>query len=70
MIGKKLNVLHFQRVKERKTYIDQDLDDDDIDGKRLYKVEDKLASDKYNQDYVIQHLKGEGLFICHGLLFV
>ena len=52
-------------MKERKTYIDQDLDDDDIDGKRSYKVEDKLLSDKYDQDYVIQNLKGEGEYTLH-----
>ncbi|KAL4224329.1 Lysine-specific demethylase 2A [Mactra antiquata] len=46
------------RVKERKTYTDHELDDDDIEGKRLYKIEDKLVSDKYNKDYV-KKLHGE-----------
>jgi len=46
-------------VKERKTYTDHELDDDDIEGKRLYKIEDKIHDDRHNKDYV-RHLKGEG----------
>jgi hypothetical protein len=48
-----------QRVKERKTYTDVDLDDDDIDGKRSYTLEEKLKSNKYTRKYV-KELKGEG----------
>ncbi|XP_052799736.1 lysine-specific demethylase 2A-like [Mya arenaria] len=46
------------RVKERKTYTDHELDDDDIEGKRLYKIEDKVNDDKHCKDYA-RHLKGE-----------
>lgn len=53
----------FQRVKERKTYTDHELDDDEIEGKRSYKIEDKLASDRYNKDYV-KKLAGEGKTPC------
>ena len=49
-----------QRVKERKTYLDEDLDDDEIDGKRNYSVDEKLSSTKYNKSFVITDLKGEG----------
>lgn len=47
-------------MKERKTYTDHELDDDEIEGKRSYKIEDKLKSDKYNKDYV-KKLIGEGI---------
>lgn len=49
----------FQRVKERKTYTDVDLDDDDIDGKRSYTLDEKLRSNKYNRKYV-NELTGTG----------
>ena len=52
--------LYFQRAKERKTYLDEDLDDDEIDGKRNYSVDEKLASTKYNKSFVVTDLKGEG----------
>ncbi|XP_053376119.1 lysine-specific demethylase 2B-like isoform X2 [Mercenaria mercenaria] len=55
--GKTLQKL-LLRVKERKTYTDHELDDDEIEGKRSYKIEDKLTSDKYNKDYV-KKLHGE-----------
>ncbi|KAK3085173.1 hypothetical protein FSP39_025494 [Pinctada imbricata] len=47
-----------QRVKERKTYTDVDIDDDEIEGKRNYALDEKLRSPKYCRDYV-QQLKGE-----------
>ncbi|KAK3599372.1 hypothetical protein CHS0354_036378 [Potamilus streckersoni] len=46
------------RVKERKTYTDEDIDDDEIDGKRNYSVDEKLKSNKYNKNYV-KFMKGE-----------
>ncbi|XP_062590943.1 lysine-specific demethylase 2A-like isoform X1 [Saccostrea cucullata] len=46
------------RVKERKHYTDVDLDDDDIDGKRSYTLDEKLKSNKYSKKYV-KELKGE-----------
>ena len=52
--------LSLQRVKERKTYLDQDIDDDDIEGKRSYNLDEKLASTKHNKDYVTTGLRGEG----------
>ncbi|XP_005090385.1 lysine-specific demethylase 2A [Aplysia californica] len=45
------------RAKERKKYIDQDIDEDDIDGKRMYSVEEKLLSDKFTAD-MVQELTG------------
>ena len=49
----------FQRVKERKVYLDHDLDDDEIEGKRNFSVEEKLNSTKYNAKFV-KYVKGEG----------
>ncbi|KAH3886544.1 hypothetical protein DPMN_010555, partial [Dreissena polymorpha] len=46
------------RVKERKTYTDQEIDDDEIEGKRSYKIEDKVSDDRHNKEYV-QYLRGE-----------
>ena len=40
-------------------YTDGDLDDDDIEGKRSYKIEDKIANNRHNRDYV-RKLHGEG----------
>ncbi|XP_069134817.1 lysine-specific demethylase 2B-like isoform X1 [Argopecten irradians] len=40
------------RAKERKTYTDEDLDDDDIEGKRAFNLEEKLQSKKYNKNFV------------------
>ncbi|CAL1543944.1 unnamed protein product [Lymnaea stagnalis] len=45
------------RAKERKKYIDQEIDEDDIDGRRMYSVEEKLVSEKFNAD-MVQELKG------------
>ena len=36
------------------------MDDDEIDGKRNYSVDEKLASNKYNKSFVVTDLKGEG----------
>ena len=47
-------------MKERKTYLDHDLDDDDIDGKRIYNLDEKLASTKHNKSFVIKDLHGKG----------
>lgn len=41
-------------------YTDGELDDDDIDGKRSYKIEDKIENNKCNKDYV-RKLRGEGI---------
>lgn len=51
----------FQRIKEKKTYTDVDIDDDEIEGKRNYSIEEKLKSHRYNKRYV-RHLKGEGKY--------
>ncbi|OWF40995.1 lysine-specific demethylase 2A-like [Mizuhopecten yessoensis] len=48
------------RAKERKTYTDEDLDDDDIEGKRAFNLEDKLQSKKYNKNFV-KVMKGHEL---------
>ncbi|GFO37758.1 lysine-specific demethylase 2b-like [Plakobranchus ocellatus] len=45
------------RIKQRKKYNDQDIDEDDIDGRRLYSVEEKLLSDQFDAD-MVQELKG------------
>ena len=57
----KLSLYLFQRVKERKTYLDQDIDDDEIEGKRTYNLEERLASTKHNKSFVITDLRGEGM---------
>ena len=59
------NFCVLQRVKERKTYTDVDIDDDEIEGKRNYALDEKLRSQKYNKGFV-QKLKGEGrcLSVC------
>jgi hypothetical protein len=51
--------IFLQRIKEKKTYSEEVIDDDEIEGKRMYSVDEKLRSTKYNKDYV-QILKGEG----------
>ena len=53
------NFCVLQRVKERKTYTDVDIDDDEIEGKRNYALDENLRSQKYNKGFV-QQLKGEG----------
>uniref|UniRef100_A0A2C9KCL6 [histone H3]-dimethyl-L-lysine(36) demethylase n=1 Tax=Biomphalaria glabrata TaxID=6526 RepID=A0A2C9KCL6_BIOGL len=45
------------RTKERKKYVDQEIDEDDIDGRRMYSVEEKLLSDKFNAN-LVQEMKG------------
>jgi len=45
------------RAKERKKYIDHEIDEDDIDGKRSYSVEEKLQSESFNAD-LVQKLTG------------
>ncbi|XP_064613441.1 lysine-specific demethylase 2A-like isoform X2 [Liolophura sinensis] len=40
------------RAKERKRYTDEDIDDDEIEGKRSFDVLDKLKSDRYTGDFV------------------
>ena len=51
--------LFFQRVKEKKIYSEEGIDNDEIEGKRTYSVEEKLKSTKYNKEFV-KILKGEG----------
>ncbi|XP_063396735.1 lysine-specific demethylase 2A-like isoform X2 [Mytilus trossulus] len=46
------------RVKEKKIYSEEGIDDDEIEGKRTYSVEEKLKSTKYNKEFV-KILKGE-----------
>lgn len=41
-------------------YLDHELDDDDIEGKRSYKIEDKIENDSHTRDYV-RKLHGEGI---------
>ena len=48
-----------QRAKERKQYMDMDIDEDDIYGKRSYSVEEKLLNSNFSGDFV-QELKGHG----------
>ncbi|XP_046544000.1 lysine-specific demethylase 2A-like isoform X2 [Haliotis rubra] len=45
------------RAKERKHYTDEDIDDDEIEGKRNYNIEDKLLRSTYKGNYV-QYMKG------------
>ena len=51
--------LPFQRAKERKHYTDMDIDEDDIDGKRNYNIEEKLMRNNFTGDFV-QEMKGQG----------
>jgi F-box/leucine-rich repeat protein 10/11 len=51
--------VYLQRQLDRKTYIDEGLDDDEIDGKRTFDVQEKLKSDRYNAEFV-KHLNGSG----------
>ncbi|BFZ04644.1 hypothetical protein BsWGS_07683 [Bradybaena similaris] len=45
------------RAKERKLYMDQEIDEDDIFGRRTYSLEDKLSSDRFNAN-MVEELKG------------
>ncbi|XP_076434796.1 lysine-specific demethylase 2B-like [Babylonia areolata] len=45
------------RTKERKHYTDMDIDEDDIDGKRNYSIEDKLLRNNFTGNFV-QEMKG------------
>ncbi|XP_059168236.1 lysine-specific demethylase 2A-like isoform X2 [Physella acuta] len=45
------------RAKERKKYSDQEIDEDDIDGRRMYSVEEKLTCESFNAD-MVHELKG------------
>ena len=49
----------FQRAKERKHYTDMDIDEDDIDGKRNYNIEEKLLRNNFTGNFV-QEMKGHG----------
>ncbi|XP_041348389.1 lysine-specific demethylase 2A-like isoform X2 [Gigantopelta aegis] len=46
------------RNKERRLYADFDIDDDEIEGKRTYNIEQKLRQNTYKGDY-LQFMKGE-----------
>ena len=52
-------VIRLQRAKERKHYTDMDIDEDDIDGKRNYNIEEKLLRNNFTGDFV-QEMKGHG----------
>ena len=56
-----VGVVLLQRKQERKVYADEDIDDDEIEGKRLFSVEEKLASNKYHHKFAKQ-LKGHGTY--------
>ena len=60
MLNKILLLFPLQRQKERRVYTDQDIDDDEIEGKRLFSIEEKLNSPKYNASFVITRDSGEG----------
>ncbi|XP_074640784.1 lysine-specific demethylase 2B-like isoform X2 [Tubulanus polymorphus] len=47
-----------ERTKERKLYTDEAIDDEEIEGRRLFSIEDKLNSLKYNANFVVR-MKGE-----------
>lgn len=46
------------RAKERKHYTDEDIDDDEIEGKRNYSLDEKLHSIQFEGDFVM-HMKGD-----------
>ena len=56
-----MHIIRFllQRQKERKVYTDIDIDDDEIEGKHMFCVEDKLTLDFYDASFV-KEIKGEG----------
>ncbi|KAL8580311.1 hypothetical protein ACOMHN_030935 [Nucella lapillus] len=45
------------RTKERKHYTDMDMDEDDIDGKRNYSIEEKMLRNNFTGNFV-QEMKG------------
>ncbi len=49
----------FQRQKERKVYTDMDFDDEEIESKRNFNLDEKLNSERYDATFV-KELKGEG----------
>lgn len=51
--------LSLQRQKERKHYTDDCLDDEEIEGRRMFSVEEKLVSTKFKADYV-KEMQGTG----------
>ncbi|XP_076334005.1 lysine-specific demethylase 2A-like isoform X2 [Tachypleus tridentatus] len=64
--------LHTKRVKERKHYTDDCLQDEEIEGKRLFSVEEKLASNHFGP-FFVKEMKGEDFSLKylqeHGLDF-
>lgn len=46
------------RVKERRHYTEDCLQDEEIEGRRMFSVEDKLASDQFGS-YFVKEMKGE-----------
>ncbi|XP_076345565.1 lysine-specific demethylase 2A-like isoform X1 [Tachypleus tridentatus] len=52
--------LHSKRVKERRHYTDDCLQDEEIEGRRLFSVEEKLASNHFGP-FFVKEMKGEGL---------
>ena len=48
-----------QRPKERRVYTDEDVDEDEIEGRRKFSVDDKLTSPRYNSHFV-KELRGDG----------
>ncbi|XP_013776610.2 lysine-specific demethylase 2A-like isoform X2 [Limulus polyphemus] len=64
--------LHTKRVKERKHYTDDCLQDEEIEGRRLFSVEEKLASNHFGS-FFVKEMKGEDFSLKylqeHGLDF-
>lgn len=55
--------MYLQRQRlERKVYNDDPLDEDEIDGRRMFDIYEKLESDAYSAEFV-QEMNGEGIML-------
>lgn len=50
---------HPQRTGTRRRYQDDGISDDEIEGKRMFDLDEKLSCDRFNSE-LIKHMKGEG----------
>lgn len=48
-----------QRTGTRRRYQDDGISDDEIEGKRMFDLDEKLLCDRFNSE-LIKHMKGKG----------
>lgn len=48
-----------QRTGTRRRYQDDGISDDEIEGKRMFDLDEKLSCDRFNSE-LIKHMKGKG----------